>query len=234
MLDATKTVRRFLLALAFAAAPLGLSAEEAPAPTGPSEPGHLTIERLPSGFVIAPDARFAEVDGRFGNFVGAYGGWMTDRTFLIGAGGYWLTNGSDDLEMAYGGAVVEWVVRGDRRFAMSARALLGGGGATLTDTLENLGYRSDVRIPVDPRHFGPGGRFRGVPPGSGRTLPGDTRVRFHDDFFVAEPQVNASLRLTGWLRVGAGVGYRLIGGAHQLNDRLRGVSGSLSFQVGGS
>jgi hypothetical protein len=233
MLHEKKTVAYLMFLALLAAAPHGASAEESPAASVPTGSGQPTIERLPSGFVIAPDVRFADVDGRFGNFVGGYGGWMTDRTLLIGIGGYWLTNGQDGFEMAYGGGVVEWTFFSDRRVALSARALIGGGGATVVDTLANLGYRTDDGGPVDPRFPEPNGGRHGFFPPRGRPLPGDTRVRFHEDFFVAEPQVNASVRLAGWLRLGAGVGYRLIGSANQLNDRLRGVSGTVSLQIGG-
>ena len=51
--------------------------------------------------------------------------------------------------------------------------------------------------------------------------------------FIAEPQVNALLSLTKWMRLDAGVGYRLIGGADLLGDDLRGISGSIAVQIGG-
>jgi hypothetical protein len=55
----------------------------------------------------------------------------------------------------------------------------------------------------------------------------------NEDFFITEPQVNAVLSLTKWLRLDAGVGYRLIGGADVLSDDLRGISGSIALQLGG-
>ena len=81
-----------------AVAPAIVFAQEARAPTAPEGPSRLTMERIRYGFVLAPDNRFTEVDGRFGNLFGFYGGWMMDRTIMIGAGGYWLTNGSHDRE----------------------------------------------------------------------------------------------------------------------------------------
>ena len=39
-------------------------------------------------------------------------------------------------------------------------------------------------------------------------------------FFVAEPQVDVHFRVTPWLRVGGGVGYRLIGAAEGFEERL--------------
>jgi hypothetical protein len=68
----------------------------------------------------------------------------------------------------------------------------------------------------------------GRPTGSARL-----QVTPNQDFFIAEPQVNAVMSLTKWLRVDAGVGYQLIGGADLLNEDLRGISGSIALQLGG-
>jgi hypothetical protein len=52
-------------------------------------------------------------------------------------------------------------------------------------------------------------------------------------FLVAEPQANVLLTLTGWMRLDAGVSYRLISGASLLDDRLGGVSGTIAVRFGG-
>ncbi len=78
-------------------------------------PGQLTIERVEQGFVFAPDARVTEVNGETATLAGGYVGWMTDRTWLVGAGGYWLANQDDDLKMTYGGMVVEYLARSQQR-----------------------------------------------------------------------------------------------------------------------
>jgi hypothetical protein len=228
-----------LVALAFVAlGPSAVSGQEpAASPSPKKEEGHLTIERIQNGFVIAPDNRFTEIDGRYGNLLGFYGGWMMDRTLLIGAGGYWLTNGSHDREMSYGGGVIEWLVHGNRRFGVSARALIGGGSATLTSTVTGL--------PSPPYPFprqgddgrgSPGGPWDPGWPGGGWPWGGwpiNGTFRTHDGFFVAEPQLNVALRITGWIHLSAGGGYRFIAGTHDMDSRLRGASGSLSVQLGG-
>lgn len=229
----------FLSALLFVAGPAAVRGQEPPAPPGPKEPapaaapkdeGRLTVERVQNGFVFAPDNRFTEVDGRYGNLLGGYAGWMVDRTILIGAGGYWLTNGSRDREMSYGGAVVEWLVHGDRRFGLSARALIGGGSATLTTT---LALPSPYPLPGQgsPEWGHMPGRGPWGPPWPGWPTSGTFPI--HDGFFVAEPQLNVNFRITGWIHVSAGGGYRFVDGAHDMDHRLRGASGSLSVQLGG-
>ena len=61
----------------------------------------------------------------------------------------------------------------------------------------------------------------------------DRTVGVHDEFFVVEPQANVTLNLTQGQRIIFGVGYRAVADAGRLRDDLNGVSGSVSFQIGG-
>jgi hypothetical protein len=63
--------------------------QEAPAqaPAPPASSRRLVVERIESGFVFAPEVRVTELDDRTSTLVGGYGGWLTDRTILVGAGG---------------------------------------------------------------------------------------------------------------------------------------------------
>jgi hypothetical protein len=187
----------------------------------------LRIEPIDSGFMIAPDARFTTVNDKFATLAGVYGGWLTDRTLLVGAGGYWLANRDDDFKMQYLGGIGKWTIGGHRKLGLSAGALVGGGTATLSKTYGDLFGDIPVNAAGADRHRGLS--FRG----RGGTITSATPVRVHEDFFIAEPQVNAILSLTKWLHLDAGVGYRLIGGADLLNHDIRGVSGSIALQLGG-
>jgi hypothetical protein len=184
----------------------------------------LEIEQIQNGWVIAPDVRFTQVNDRTATLAGAYGGWLTDRTLLIGAAAYWLANRDDDFKMQYFGGLVRWTIGGDKRFAVSPGGLVGLGDATLSETYGALVAHSDHVNADFSRMDGPHG-FRPVPT--------DARFRLHDDFFVAEPQVNALWTITPWLRLNAGAGYRLIGWADVPNEHLRGASGSIGIQFGG-
>src|SRR5262245_26129716 len=119
-------------------APLPAHAQQTTA--AQSSPGPMQIEPVHSGFAIVPEYKFTKVDHRDAGFVGAYGGWMLDRTFLIGGGGYWMAYHPGHYKMGYGGAVVEWMVGGDRPVAFSARSLFGGGWANLSDSFYGYGY----------------------------------------------------------------------------------------------
>jgi len=186
----------------------------------PQTQGPMTLERVYSGWAITPDYRVTDFDHTTGQLFGAYGGWVYDNTILFGAGGYWMTNGSHGRDLQYGGAVVEWLEGADRPFGFSVRGLVGWGTSELPGTITRV-------VQPAPRFDREGRRI--VSPGTPTTVA----VIFHDDFFVFEPQASALIRLTRLMRVNVGVGYRLTGGAEGLDDRLRGVSGSVGLQIGG-
>lgn len=192
------------LALLF---PRGTSAQEPPA--GGNQ-GPMVVERVTNGFAVMPEVKVTALDGRSGTIAGVSGGWMIDNTLLVGGGGYVLTN-LGNRELAYGGAVVEWLASTDRRFGFAARGLVGGGRATLSE---------DVVVP----------RVR-----AGRIIaPTTLHARIERDVFVAEPQADLLVSLSRRFRLNLGVGYRLIGADGDFDRRLRGVTGSVGLQIGGS
>jgi hypothetical protein len=218
-------MRRHLFHIVFGAIALGALGGTALAQPAPEpRPGQLVVERIQSGWLFAPDARAADLDGNTGALAGGYIGRITDRSWVIGGGGYFLTNRDDDFKLAYGGPVFEWLVRTDRRIGFGVRTLVGFGAATLplpiTDFINprvlassSSGRRGDHN---DFRHFDP-----------------NATVAVDDDFFVAEPQVNVMWNLSAGQRLVFGVGYRAVANAPLLGDQLNGVSGSVAYQIGG-
>jgi hypothetical protein len=179
----------------------------------------MIVERVKSGFLVAPDFKVTEVDHSTSELIGAYAGWLEDQTFFIGGGGYWLANGAGNRDMGYGGLVVQWFVRAKDPIAFSVKGLVGGGWTEASTTISRP-------IPVD---------FRG---GRGDSRPGTptiTTARFRTEtgFFVFEPEANMLIRLTRGVRLAAGVGYRLIDAEYGDESRLRGVVGSIGVQLGG-
>lgn len=217
-------------------APSIAAAQQLPAaPKPPAGPSRLVVQPIESGLLVSPDARFTDVDGKFATLAGGYAGWLTDQTWFVGGGGYWLANNEDDFEMYYLGAIVEYFARGHETVGFGARALVGGGSATLSSSFDDLfGPRTDPVAFGMPQWASAhrGGRGPHFPPG--RIPPNTTRVLVSDEFFVVEPQVSGHWRITRWLRVNAGVGYRLTAGTDWLDDRLNGASGSIGLQFGGS
>jgi hypothetical protein len=190
---------------------------------------------IDSGFVVAPDFKFTDVNGDFATLGGGYGGWVVNRKLLLGGGIYTLMNGSSD-SMTYGGAVVEYFVNQGSLVNVSVRGLVGGGRATLGSPFENRPFDpfdlDDLRVNLP--HFGRGPlndifqQFR-------RRFPDDDfpflDLERSSDFFVAEPEVDVMLNLTERFRLSLGGGYRFIGGASRLNDRLDGFTANAALKV---
>lgn len=180
------------------------------------------LERIQSGFVVAPDFKFSELDSESANLLGGYAGWLSDRKLFLGGGAYWLTNGPSGADLAYGGALVEWFAQRSDRFNLSFRGLVGLGTGSVAidvDEFPEPAFPDRGRGPHGTR----GGRF---------PHPFPSSVRVDEGFFVAEPQANASYTFTSWLRLGVGAGYRLIGAANGLESRFRGPTASVSLQFG--
>src|SRR6266511_3053686 len=175
----------------------------------------MIVERIHSGFVVAPDFKITEIDKTTSGLAGGYAGWLTDETFLIGGGGYWLANQASDRKMAYGGLMLQWLAIKDRRIGFSAKGLIGGGRATLGATISQLARIPDIPIAQFTRIPDITNASRGFDRADldrlVRGLPLNTRIRYHQDFFVAEPEADLVVRLTRNMRLTGGVGYRLIG-----------------------
>jgi hypothetical protein len=126
--------------------------------------------------------------------------------------------------MQYCGGLARWTLGGDRRLGISFGGLAGFGDATLGRPFGEL-FGDRAPMPHN-AHFPARGR-------NGSSITSATPVRVNEQFFVAEPQIDALWRMNGWLRLDAGVGYRAIGGADLLHEQLRGVSGTIALRFGG-
>jgi hypothetical protein len=211
----------FLILLCPVASHAQDSGSAAAAQSGPRSDGPMSIQRIESGFMIAPEFKVTDFDHDTSVLAGVYGGWLEDKTFFAGAGGYWLTNGSHDQGLSYGGLVLGWLVHGDRRFGFGAKSLIGGGVATLASQVTTF-------VPA-PR---PDPRVRPFPPIV--PVPITRTILFDEGFFVFEPEANVFANLGKHFRLTGGVGYRVIGEAdgHDTGDRLRGITGSVALQIG--
>jgi hypothetical protein len=206
----TAWVAGALVLAAIGAGARSASAQDTTVPTpGPPTSGPLKLERIENQWVAAPDVKVTDIDGDAGVLAGVYGGWVLDRTIMFGGAGYWLTNGSNASELAYGGVLVEWMLmKHDAPIRFGVKTLVGGGTATLGSELQAFG-RQGLRT----------------------TLP--RRVLVRDDFALAEPAATLRVHVLRNVGVTVGVGYRFTSAADILQDRLNGVTGSVAVQIGG-
>jgi hypothetical protein len=210
----------------------------------PTSQGPMIVERLHSGFLFAPEVKATMFDKKVSGLIGGSVGWVADETFFIGGGGYWMPERrrGGDRELAYGGAVLQWFVSTSDRFGFSAKALLGGGRATLPGTITQI-------LPLPPQRD----LDRLTPAQLAELLRSRTftsAIRLRQDFVVAEPEVNARISLARHVRLTVGAGYRFAGtdwrgqrgqrgenGENGENGntrrRLSGATASLGVQIGG-
>lgn len=218
------------VALMLCAAGAASAQDTGPAPATPTDQGAgpLVLERVHNPFVVAPEYKITEVDGDTRQLIGGHAGWLLEDQILIGGAGYWLADGSRDTRLAYGGLLIGWTMSADHRVRFGGRGLVGGGTATLASDL------AVFPVDIDGGIGGRGNDGRVVRFGSGpaATVPKTIRVRGRDDFFVFEPQGNATTRITDHVGVDLAVGYRWTGFSDFLRDRLDGVTGSLALQFG--
>jgi len=205
-------------------------------PTAQTQPppqprGPMIIEQVHNGFLIAPEVKATLFDKKVQGMVGGSAGWVFDETLFVGGGGYWMAQrrGSDH-QLAYGGAVVQWFAHNGSTFGWSAKALLGGGQATLPETVTQT-----ILPPLpDPRAGRPTPPIPQLPP---RTVT--ITVRDRQDFLVAEPELNARFSVSKHVRFTVGAGYRFTGTARDRgrnfdsDRRLNGATATFGVQIGG-
>jgi hypothetical protein len=201
--------RHLVLLLAIVLFPLGAAAQtpaqSSTQPQTATPGGPMTFEAIHDGPLAAPEVKITEFDGQTDTLLGGYAGWLTDNRLFIGGGGYWLVNQSHDRELGYGGVIVQWLQRANAPFGFAVKSLIGGGWATLPETFIVPGRRGQAT----------------------------TVIGLHSDgFFVAEPQVDALIRVSRHTRLTVGAGYRFTAGSHNDSD-IRGAVGTIGFQFGG-
>jgi len=198
-----------LLALPPAAAGQDSSAEQQ---GGARTQGPMTVELVKSGFLVTPEVKITSFDNQTSELVGTDGGWLAEKSFFIGGGGYWLVNNSHDRGLGYGGIVLGIFTPVDRPFSFGVKTLMGGGEATVTRSVA---------------YYVEGPQPRSAP--QLRT----TNVRYHEGVGVFEPEANAVFRVADHFRISVGVGYRWTGHDHGGPGGLDGATGTVGLQIGG-
>jgi hypothetical protein len=180
--------------------------------------------QLESGGFGSPVVKFSNINSKPAIFVGGYGGWLINHTFLIGGGGYGLVNSlnasqtardyygyNSDLKilMGYCGLVLECIGDNESLIHYTVSTLIGAGGVTYrypyNQYLNSLFNHNNINI-------------------------------FNlSAFFVFEPTLNVELNVAKFFRITAGAGYRFISGTDLVGIKdadLAGPSFSLAFIFG--
>ncbi|MBX3175116.1 MAG: hypothetical protein KF709_11930 [Gemmatimonadaceae bacterium] len=161
-----------------------------------------------SGGMGGPVLKVSKVAGTSSIFMGGRGGWVINRKFILGGGGWGLTNenirasdigdGRARLQMGYGGLELGYMHDVSRLVHWSGHLLLGGGGASW-----------------DP--------------------PAAASDNEETSFAVVEPELHLVLNVTSFFRIGAGASYRVVTGPglREVSGKdLSGAAGVLVFKFG--
>jgi hypothetical protein len=164
------------------------------------------------------DAQMSTIDGEAATFQGVRGGLIIDHKYIIGLGGNGLQSSiydpldeSKKLVMGYGGLILGYTHKAADLIHLSSTLLVGAGHAGTYDP-EELDFDSEDEDHEDREDIG--------------------RELF---FTVFEPQLMAEVNLFPWMRVGAGITYRMVqgGDVEGMDDSdLSGASGMLSMKFG--
>jgi len=219
------------VALPLTAAAQPTADDTQPPPPPSASQGPMIVERVHSGFMFAPDVKITEFDKKASGLIGGSLGWVAEETFFIGGGGYWLAaDRANHHNLAYGGLVMQWFIANGDRFGLSAKALVGGGRATLPETVTQIvGLQPRDLLRLTPAQYNDQIRAHTVV----------VTVGSRQDFIVAEPEVNARLGLAKHVRLTLGAGYRFAGNdwwrgrGFDSRDRISGAVGTLGVQIGG-
>jgi hypothetical protein len=174
--------------------------------------GPMLVEQVHDGFLVAPDFKVTDIDHTTSGLAGGYAGIVLDEHLFIGAGAYVLATDRRGRDLAYGGVVLQWF-GGSDTFGFSVKTLLGGGGAESSGNVQVL---DRGHLAVEP-------------------------FRNRQGFLVAEPEVDARIRIAPHVRVALGAGYRFAGSDRRRavffseggRMRLDGAVGSIGLQIGG-
>ena len=88
----------------------------------------LTGDIHKTGSYGGPAVKFASVGGSFGVFAGGFGGVVYNKKWVVGGGGFGLTNRTEEYGIGYGGGIIEYILNSDKLTHLSCGFLIGGGG----------------------------------------------------------------------------------------------------------
>ncbi|HBC45669.1 MAG TPA: hypothetical protein DCZ43_01345, partial [candidate division Zixibacteria bacterium] len=160
-----------------------------------------------------PVAKFTNIDNQFGVLVGGRGGWIINHSLILGGGGYGLVQ--DNINRRYLGP--------DEKQYLT----MGYFGAMLEYDIHpsRLVHTSIIML------IGGGELNQATRHHDSIDINGATK----DNFFVCEPEINVTLNLVNFMRLGIGGSYRFVSGVESFgltNSDIAGPAASLTLRFG--
>jgi hypothetical protein len=165
--------------------------------------------QIESGGFGGPVVKAGTFNGETGVLVGGRGGWIINHCFILGGGGYGLANNVPAKSTGlYGSRYLNFGYGGlQLEYVVEPSRLINFSLMTLIGG-GAVGWRDEM-----------------MAPNSNSSV----------SFFVVEPEINVTLNVTTFFRVGGGASYRYVSNftssAAKSSD-VNGPSGSLTFRFG--
>ncbi|HNX22615.1 MAG TPA: caspase family protein [Spirochaetota bacterium] len=175
----------------------------------------LDINKIEHGGYLAVINQASKINGNWSDLVGGKVAWIINHSFSLGAGGYGLVYPTDRQEFT-----------GAPYNGIDSEINFGFGGI-----LVEYFFWPDSIFTLAPGIMVGGGALQ--------YYPGDDNDDEHtnptDSFFVVTPELNIYINVTEYVRIGAGVSYRMVKGIDQKDfsdSDISGFSFSLAAAVG--
>lgn len=179
------------------------------------------------GGFAAPLLKVTHIDGHSRVLVGLEGAWIVNHALYVGLSGVGMAKGIETnvvdsagdrqyMHMGYGGILLGMTFGSDKLLHFAFQNVIGGGNAILTPSKWDDG-ENNQHDECD--------------------WDEDTRCSWNDTpFFVWEPNLQAEINITNWMRIAAGAGYRFTWTIEEKNgyegNDLGGLTASLAFKFG--
>jgi hypothetical protein len=176
-------------------------------------------KKVKVGWFASFEPAYTEIDGYSAYLGGFSGGVIIDHQLSIGlAGRGWYTghsypNFQDTLSASlvggYGGLLIEYTLFPKSLVHVTFPVLIGGGGAAYVEDWQQYKWENNYHH--------------------------DMKVFSSDAYFVIEPGVRAELNIVKWMRLNAGVSYRILSGMKlkpEPSGKLNGFTATVGFKFG--
>lgn len=172
--------------------------------TKPNKKVIFSFSKIEHGWDVAAMNQFTRINSSWANLTGGKAAWIINHTLALGGGGYGLTYPTDRDK-----------ITGASYNGLDTKTNFGFGGA-----LVEYFFRPDSLVTFAPSIMIGGGGIEFYNP--------ETKMDDEDPsdaFFFIMPEVNIYLNVTEYVRIGAGISYRLVNGINQKDISDRDVSG---------
>lgn len=166
----------------------------------------FNFNNIEHGWYVAAMNQTTMINHQWSDFVGGKAAWIINHSLALGGGGYGLVYPTD--RDSFTGTAYE---------GLEKKINLGFGGALI-----EYFFRPDSLLTMAPSVMIGGGVLDYYNPDKEDS---DDSSESGDAFFFIMPEMNIYLNITEYVRIGAGISYRIVNGIHQKDFSDKNING---------